>query len=324
MAIQDRIDRGESPQAARQAALREFGNVMLVKDVTYQQWGWLQWGRLCHDLRYAFRQIRKYPGFAGIAILMLALGIGANTAAFSVFNQVILRTLPVGNPNQLVVLSEKSAAEEGSLSSWGDNALYFSYPAYLSMRDETHTLEGLSATAFDSVNLATGDSADNVIAEFITGNYFNVLGVRPLLGRAITPADDIYHKGNPVAVLSETYWQNHFGSDPSILNRIVHLNGKLFTIVGVVSYHGLTNQYVPALFLPITTQNQVIPGSDRLPDELWRWITLIGRRKADVTQPQAEAELNRLWLDWRRAVLTKKHRGGDFDQRWMQNSSFTP
>ena len=168
MAIQDRIDRGESPQAARQSALREFGNVMLVKDVTYEQWGWLQWGRFCHDLRYAFRQLRKYPGFTGIAILMLALGIGANTAVFSVFNQVILRTLPVRNPNQLVVLSEKSAAEEGSLSSWGDNALYFSYPAYLSMRDGTHTLEGLSATAFDSVNLATGDSANNVIAEFIT------------------------------------------------------------------------------------------------------------------------------------------------------------
>jgi putative ABC transport system permease protein len=291
---------------------------MLVKDVTYKQWGWLQWGRLCHEMRYAFRQLRKYPGLAGIAILMLALGIGANTAVFSVFNQVILRTLPVRKPNQLVVLGEKSAAEEGSLSSWGDNALYFSYPAYLSMRDGTHTLEGLSATALDSVNLTTGDSADNVIAEFITGNYFNVLGVRPLLGRAITPADDIYHKGNPVAVLSETYWQSHFGSDPAILNRIVHLNGKLFTVVGVVSYRGLANQYVPALFLPITTQNQVIPGSDRLPDELWRWITLIGRRKADVTQPQAEAELNGLWLDWRRAVLTKKHRGGDFDQRWMQ------
>jgi hypothetical protein len=175
MAIQDLIDRGESPQAARQSALREFGNVMLVKDVTYEQWRWLQWGRLCHDLRYAFRQLRKYPGLAGIAILMLALGIGANTAVFSVFNQVILRTLPVRNPNQLVVLSEKSAAEGGSLSSWGDNALYFSYPAYLSMRDGTHTLEGLSATAFDSVNLATGDSADNVIAEFITGNYFNIL-----------------------------------------------------------------------------------------------------------------------------------------------------
>jgi len=190
MAIQDRIDRGESPQAARQSALREFGNVMLVKDVTYEQWGWLQGGRLWQDLRYAFRQLRKYPGFAAIAILMLALGIGANTAVFSVFNQVILRSLPVRNPNQLVVLSEKSAAEEGSLSSWGDRALYFSYPAYLSMRDEAHTLEGLAATAIDWVNLMAGDSADNVITEFVTGNYFNVLGIRPLLGRVIAPADE--------------------------------------------------------------------------------------------------------------------------------------
>lgn len=318
MAVQDRVDRGESPQAARQAALREFGNVMLVRDVTREQWGWLRVGRLLQDVSYAFRQLRKYPFFAAIAILMLALGIGANAAVFSVFNQVLLQSLPVQNPNQLVVVSEKSAAEEGSLSSWGDNSLYFSYPAYLSMRDGTHTLQGLSATAFDSVTLTTGDSAENIIAEFVTGNYFNVLGVRPVLGRAITPADDIYHKGNPVAVLSKTYWKSHFGGDPAILNRIVRLNGKLFTIVGVVNYRGLTNQYIPALFVPITTQNQIIPGSDRLPDELWRWITLIGRRKADVTQQQAEVELNGIWLDWRRAVLAKKHRGGDFEERWMQ------
>lgn len=279
---------------------------------------WLQLGRLFHDLRYAFRQLRKYPGFSVTAILMLALGIGANTAVFSVFHQVVLRTLPVRDPNQLVLLSEKSAAEDGSLSSWGDQSLYFSYPAYLSLRDGNHSLEGLSATAIDTVTLATGDSAENVTTEFVTGNYFDVLGVRPLLGRDITTADDVYHKGNPVAVLSEGYWRSQFGSNPAILNRTVHLNGKLFTIVGVVSYRGLTNEYVPALFLPITTQNQVIPGSDRLPDELWRWITLIGRRKTNVTQSQAEAELNGLWLNWRRAVLTKMHRGGDFDQRWMQ------
>jgi predicted permease len=318
MAIQDRIDSGESPQAARQSALREFGNVMLVKDVTFEQWGWLQWGRLWQDLRYAFRQLRKYPGFAAIAILMLALGIGTNTAVFSVFNQVILRTLPVRNPSQLVVLSEKSAAEEGSLSSWGDNALYFSYPAYLSMRDGAHTLEGLAATALDWVNLTAGDSADNVVTEFVTGNYFNVLGVRPLLGRIITPADDLYHKNNPVALLSEAYWQSRFASDRAILNRIVRVNGQPFTIVGVVRYRGLTNQYVPALFMPMTMQHQVIAGSDRLQDELWRWITLIGRRSAGVTQLQTEGELNGIWLNWRRVVLAKMHRNGDFDERWMQ------
>jgi macrolide transport system ATP-binding/permease protein len=223
MAIQDRIERGESPQAARESALREFGNVALVKDVTREKWGWLRLGRLGQDLRYAFRQLRKYPGFSATAILMIALGIGANTAVFSVFNQVILRTLPVRNPDQLVVLSEKSAIEVGSLSSWGDNALYFSYPAYRTLRDQTRTLEGLAATDFDWVNLATGDSADNVITEFVTGNYFSVLGLRPVFGRVITPADDLFHKGNPVAVLSEAYWQGHFGSDPTILNRIVRV-----------------------------------------------------------------------------------------------------
>lgn len=318
MAIQDRIGRGESPGTARQSVLREFGNIVLVKDVTREQWGWSRLGRLQHDMRYAFRQLKKYPGLASVAILMLAVGIGANTAVFSVFNQVLLRTMPVRDPNHLVVLSEKSGIEIGSLSSWGDNSFYFSYPSYLSLRDGTQTLEGLAATAFDWVDLASGDSAENVVTEFVTGNYFDVVGVRPILGRIITPADDIYHKANPVAVLSEGYWQSRFGSNPAILNRVVHVNGKPFTIIGVVRYRGLTNQYVPALFLPITAQNQLIPGSDRLRDGAWRWITLIGRRKSGVAQQQAEAELNGLWRNWREAALATIHRSGDFNERWMQ------
>jgi predicted permease len=318
MAIQDRVGRGESPDNARQSVLREFGNVALVKDVTREQWGWSRLGRLQHDVHYAFRQLKKNPGMATIAILMLAVGIGANTAVFSVFNQVLLRTMPVRDPNQLVVLSEKSGIEIGSLSSWGDNSFYFSYPSYLSLRDGAHTLEGLAATAFDWVDLASGDSAENVVTEFVTGNYFDVVGVRPLLGRIITPADDVYHKANPVAVISEGYWQSRFGSDPAILNRVVHVNGKPFTIVGIVRYRGLTNQYVPALYIPITAQNQMIPGSDRLKDGEWRWITLIGRRKSNVTQQQAEAELNGLWRNWRKAALATIHRSGDFNERWMQ------
>ena len=318
MAIQDRIGSGESSDTARQSVLREFGNVMLVKDVTGEQWGWSRLGRLQHDVRYAFRQLKRNPGLTTLAVLMLAVGIGANTAVFSVFNQVLMQTMPVRDPNELVVLSEKSGIEVGSLSSWGDNSFYFSYPSYLSLRDGTHTLEGLAASAFDWVNLATGDSAENVVTEFVTGNYFDVVGVRPLLGRVLTPADDVYHKANPVAVLSDGFWQNRFGSDPAILNRVVHLNGKPFTIVGIVRYRGLTNQYVPALFVPITAQNQVIPGSDRLRDGLWRWITLVGRRRVGITEREAEAELDGLWRNWRRTALATIHRSGDFNEQWMQ------
>ena len=194
----------------------------------------------------------------------------------------------------------------------------FNFTQFESVCSTTPRLDGLAGTAFDWVNLATGDSADNVVTEFVTGNYFSVLGIRPVFGRVISPAHDVFHKGNPVAILSEAYWQGHFGSDPAILNRVVRVNGKAFTIVGIVRYRGITNQYVPTLFIPMTLQNQVIPGSDRLKDELWRWITLIGRRKPGVNQLQADAELNGIWVNWRRAVLAKMHRNTDFNERWMQ------
>jgi putative ABC transport system permease protein len=324
MAAAERRDRGESGEAARTAALREFGNVLLVKEVTREQWGSRWPETLARDLKYTLRQLRKHPGFATTAITMLALGIGANTAVFSVFNQVVLRTLPARNPHQLVLLSHASASDEGDLSGWGDKKLYFSYPSYVALRDGNHTLDSLAASAFSEVNLATGDSADKVNTEYVTGNYFNVLGIRPTLGRLVDPEDDHLHAGNPVAVLSEAYWQTHFHADASILNRVVKINGQPFTIIGVVRFSGLTTEYIPALFVPIAMQPAVMAGRDhghdRLTDDLFFWITPIGRLKTDITQAQAEQELNALWLDWHRAALVtlRLHHNATFAREWMQ------
>ena len=328
MAIAERRERGEPEESARAAVLREFGNVLLVKEVTREQWKERWGGRwvdsLARDLRYAVRQLRKNPGFAVTAILMLALGIGANTAVFSVFDQAVLRTLPVRNPHQLVLLSQHSASKEGSWSTYGDQKLYFSYPAYVALRDGNHTLEGLAASAFSGATLATGDSAEDAIAEYVTGNYFSLLGVRPILGRLIGPEDDRFHAGNPVAVLSEAYWQRRFGSDASILNRILKINGQPFTVVGVVRYRGLAGEYVPSVFIPMAMQHDVMVGrdhgNDRMADGLFYWITPIGRLKSGVTQARAEQELNAIWLNWHRSqfVYLQHHHGKDFDREWMQ------
>jgi putative ABC transport system permease protein len=322
MAIAEKVKRGESPEEARAGALREFGNLPLVREVTRQQWGGQWMHAIARDLKYAVRQIRRSPGLAATVITMLALGVGANTALFTVFQQVVLATLPVRDPNQLILLSHKSASDEGSWSTWGDQSLYFSYPAYAALRDRSRTLDGLAASAFSPVNLTTGASAEKGNAEYVTGNYFSVLGTRAVLGRVIDGADDRLHAGNAVAVLSEEYWRSRYGGDASILNRVLRVNGVPFTIVGVVRYRGLTSEYVPSVFVPMAMQHAVMEGRDlghdRLNDMLFYWITPVGRLKPDISREMAEAELNSIWLDWHRSAIPLLHRGGDFDKQWMQ------
>jgi putative ABC transport system permease protein len=326
MAVEERMARGESAEEARAAALREFGNFPLVQAVTGQQWGWgRQWmDAIVRDLKYAARQMGRSPGLAVTVIVMLALGIGANTALFTIFQQVVLATLPVRDAKQLVLLSHKSASDEGAWSTWGDQSLYFSYPAYVALRDGNHTLEGLAASAFSPVNITAGTTVEKANAEYVTGNYFSVLGTRAVLGRLIDEKDDRLHAGNAVAVLSEEYWRAHYGGDASVLNRVLRVNGVPFTIVGVVRFRGLTGEYVSSLFVPMAMQHLVMQGRDlnhdRLMDDLFYWITPVGRLKAGVSRAMAEAELNSIWLDWHRSQLPQLHVGGDFRNQWMKTS----
>jgi len=324
MAIGEKVERGESPAEARAEALREFGNFPLVRAVTRQQWGGQWIDAMVRDLKHAVRQIRRNPGLVATVVTMLALGIGANTALFTVFQQVVLATLPVRDPNQLILLSHKSASDEGAWSTWGDQSLYFSYPAYTALRDQNHSLDGLAASAFSPVNLTTGTYVEKNNAEYVTGNYFSVLGARAVLGRLLDETDDRLHAGNPVAVLSEDYWRSHYGGDASILNRVLRVNGVPFTVVGVVRFRGLTGEYVSSVFVPIAMQHVVMQGRDldhdRLTDSLFYWITPVGRSKPGVSRKTAEAELNSIWLDWHRSQLPLLHVGGDFRNQWMKTT----
>lgn len=267
-----------------------------------------------NDLRYAWRQLRKSPGFALTAVLTLALGIGVNAAIFTVFNKVLLHTMPVQKPGELVLLSAHSQYETGSISTdGGDIHLYFSYPAYQYLHANNHALEDLAAAVPTSANLVSLKDADRVNVLFITGNYLNLMGVRPVLGRMLTPADDVYHAANPVTVLSEDYWKSKFGSDPSILNQTVKINGILFTVVGVVRNNGLLDSEHPAAFLPLSMTQSIFPdGKDRLNNSLYAWVILIGRLHDGVSRSQAETQLNTLWWNWRRDTLqTYSHDIGD-------------
>ncbi|WP_158750272.1 ABC transporter permease [Acidobacterium sp. S8] len=269
---------------------------------------------LWNDLRYALRQLRKSPGFALTAVLTLALGIGVNAAIFTIFNKVLLHTMPVQKPGELVLLQDHSQYETGSISTQGgDNHLYFSYSTYRYLHDNNRVLSDLAADVPASANLVSTRDADHVNIDLVTGNYFNVMQLQPVLGRLLAPSDDVYHAGNPVAVMSEDYWKSKFGSDPNILNQTVKISGTLFTVVGVVRHSGLLDSTQPAIFLPLSLEQAVIPGGgDRLSDPLYSWALLVGRLRQGITRAQAETQLNTAWWNWRRDTLqTESHKIGD-------------
>src|SRR5580658_1806219 len=175
---------------------------------------------ILQDIRYAMRQLRKNPGFAVVAVATLALGIGANTAIFTLLDQVLLRRLPVKDADRLVVL-RFSGSDSGHVSSRTDDRFYFSYPMYRDLRDRNSVLDGMIATDWAQVGVQWHDQPDLISAELVSGNYFDVLGVRPALGRLLVASDDVAANRSPVAVLSFNYWQRRFGGDRAILNQSI-------------------------------------------------------------------------------------------------------
>ncbi len=251
------------------------------------------------DLRYALRQLRRSPGFAVTAILTLALGIGANTAIFSLLDQALLRSLPVRDPQQLVVLKGTGKAWEGSTHfHGGDPEAYFSYPMYKDLRDHNQALEGLAATLPAEIGISHNGVAQLGRAELVSGNYFSMLGVQPALGRLLTPSEDVQLNSNPVAVLSFDFWKNHLGADPSLVGSTLSINGHPFQIVGVASprFQSAVWGETPSLFVPITMLDQILPGAGkRLTLHTDRGINLIGRLKPGESRERAEVALAPLW-----------------------------
>jgi len=252
---------------------------------------------LGQDLRYAIRQLRKSPGFTTVAVLTLALGIGANTAIFGLLDQALLRALPVKEPDRLVLLRYSGSGPQGHTHSRGDDKLYFSYPLYRDLRDRNTVFGGIIATDWTQAGVQWHNQPELVATELVSGNYFDVLGVQPALGRLLVASDDAAPNASPVAVLSFSYWRRRFGSDPTILNQSILVNGHPFTVVGVAQagFHSVVMGDTPDLFVPMMMKSQVMPGGDELEDFHASWLNIVARLKAGTSREQAEAAISPLW-----------------------------
>jgi len=258
---------------------------------------------LLQDIRYALRQLTHSPGFAATVIVTLALGIGANTAIFTIFDQVLLRVLPVQNPKELVRF-EWIGGFSGSMSSFGGDSQnlhnYFSYPMYKDLRDKNTVFSGMVAAVRGGVGVSWHDQAENKDAEVVSGNYFNMLGLHPAIGRLITDSDDTAKNANPVVVLAFDYWKTHFNASPDVAGKTLLINGHPFTILGVApeGFHSAIDGYTPGVFLPISMVETAMPwvaSRDDLNNHQSVWLTLIARLKPGVTHQQAEASMAPLW-----------------------------
>lgn len=247
---------------------------------------------LLADLRFALRSFAKAPVFTAVAIVSLALGIGANTAIFTLVDQVLLRALPVEKPQQLVQVFARGSHYG---SNWGMNSM--SYPMYRDFRDQNQVFSGVICRFATASSLSYSGATERVSAELVSGNYFEVLGVRAAAGRLITPEDDGTPGGSPVVVLGHEYWTNRFGGKSDIIGQTIHVNNFPMTVIGVTQagFHGVDLGYNPQVLVPAAMKKQMTPGWDAMEDRRTRWVQVFARMKPGVTPESAKASLEPIY-----------------------------
>ncbi|HXJ94334.1 MAG TPA: ABC transporter permease [Terriglobia bacterium] len=313
MLVEENVRRGMLPEEARYAALRSFGGVEQAKESYREQRGLPMIETLLQDLRYAFRMLRKSPGFAAVVILSLALGIGANTAIFSLIDAVMIKMLPVRQPEQLVLLNWVSKGLSYAIRGYdGDSykdkmgrdiGTSFSYPIYEAIRARNNAFSDVLgfADADQPLNINAFGLSGLAKGEYVSGNYFSTLGVGAALGRTFVSEDD-KAEASPVAVISYAYWTSRFGRDPSVLGKAMTVNNVPFTLIGVAApeFFGLQAGRPTDVWIPLSTHMQVDPGWTRwLPKgesvfsarTEW-WVLIMGRLRPGVTGQQACAALD--------------------------------
>src|SRR5436190_5011706 len=244
------------------------------------------------DLKFAIRQLLKNPGFTAVAILTLALGIGANTAIFSVLDQLMVRPLPVREPQRLALV--------GQLRRDGNLDFDFNYPLFQDYQRQNTVFAELSATSEMDVGLGTGGATERQRAMVVSGNYFSMLGINAVLGRTFAKNEGAEIDDATVIVLSHGLWQRRFGADPKVIGRSVTVNARPFTIIGVApkEFTGTSRATLPDLYLPITVYGQLTGplqgGEHPLRTRFFTWLYMIGRLRDRVSLEQARAGMNKV------------------------------
>jgi predicted permease len=243
---------------------------------------------LAHDLRFAFRTLRKAPVFAAVAVLSLTFGIGANTAVFTLTDQILLRLMPVKNPQELVQLGGRGNHYG---SNRGSNAL--SYPMYIDFRGREDVFSGVLCRFDTAMSISFDGRTERVSGELVSGNYFQVLGVGPAAGRLLSPQDDLTPGGHPVAVLGHGFWKARFAQDPEVVGKTMTVNGHNFTIVGVSQqgFDGVQQGFATQVYVPVMMKPQMTPLWNGLEDRRNRWVNVIGRLQPGMTVEKAQAAL---------------------------------
>jgi len=293
----ERDMRDELQALAKMAAPGELGNLALVAEDARAEWGWTRLDQTFQDVRYAVRTLARRPGFTATAVLSLALGIGVNTALFTLVDAITWRMLPIRHPETLLLLGQRQG---GALDTG------FSYRQYQAIRDHS-TVVDLAAygRARFSVTI-DGRLEPGAEGEMVSGDYFRLLGVAPAAGRAIRPEDDRVPLGHPVAMLSYGYWKRRFALDPLVIGRALSISGTPFTIIGVTppEFFGVEVGSAPDLFVSLMMQPAVMPVSENLladPINGVSWLRIVGRLADGVSAPQAHAALAALapGVEWR-------------------------
>ena len=278
--IDELVDSGMSETEARREARRRFGHTDDVKADVHRAevLGWLD--AVFTDIRYALRGLRANPGFTAVAVVSLGLGIGANTAIFSLVNAVILRSLPVWNPQDIVQVT------------LGGSRGTFTVPLWDAVREQQEALDGVLAHGDQTFNLADGGVVRRETGAWVSGGYFNVLGVPPAVGRVFSPSDDV--RGCPaVAVLGHRFWQREYGGDEAVVGRTISLNGNPFEIVGVSAsgFEGVHVGRTANIFTPICAADIFYPGRNLLDARSSWYISILGRLPRGGSLEEAQASL---------------------------------
>jgi len=289
---------GMSRKEAAAAARREFGNVTLSEENSREVWRWPSTEDFFMDIRYGLRTLARNPGFAAVAVLTLALGIGANAAIFSLMNALLLRTLPVNQPSQLVLFGP---GKWGGIMDEVPNRGWqlFSYPFYRQLQRDNRVFSEVTAISSmpNEVHGTIGESSEPeaINARLVAGTYFSTLGVNPILGRTFSGDDD--RVASPLAVASYAWWKRRFAGDPAILGKKMSIGSTVYTVIGVTpeEFFGTTVGESPDVWIPLSMEELLPPGWKGLNDKLFQSLYIIARRRPDVSVAQAQTNVNLLF-----------------------------